>query len=116
MVDGIADLKDQTLAQLEALRSKLTSADWQMQMMHESAAAQGQNSDLLILLDARIAQLDDVQLAQIQKNIGSCRTELDNAIAGVQKALADIADVSKVLAAGSALLKVVGQVLSFVAR
>jgi hypothetical protein len=116
MANGTADLKDQTLAQLEAVRSKLTSADWQLQMMNESAAEQGQNSDLLILLDARIAQLDDVQLAQVAKGIDSRRAELNSAIAGVQAALTDIKDVSKVLAAASALLKVVGQVLSFVAR
>lgn len=85
-------------------------------MMSESAAEQGQTSDLLILLDARIAQLDDVQLARIQKGVDACRNELNDAIAGVQKALSDISDVSKVLAAGSALLKVVGQVLSLVAR
>ena len=116
MADGTADLKDQTLAQLEALRSKLTSPAWQMQMMNESAAEQGQNSDLLILLNARIAQLDNVQLAQIAQGIDSCRAELSDAIAGVQEALTDIGDVSKVLAAASALLKVVGQVLTFVAR
>jgi hypothetical protein len=116
MTNGTADLKDQTLAQLEALRNRLTSTDWQMQMTNESAAEQGQNSDLLILLDARIAQLDNVQLAQIAKNIDSCRVALSDAISGVQEALTGIKDVSKVLAAASALLKVVGQVLSVVAR
>jgi hypothetical protein len=116
MANGTAELKDKTLGQLEALRSKLTSPDWQIQMMSESAAEQGQNSDLLILLDARIAQLDNVQFTQIQKRIDACRAELDDAIAGVQKALTDIRDVSKVLAAANALLKVVGQVLTFVTR
>ena len=116
MANGTGDLKDQTLAQLEALRTKLTSADWQMQMMSCSAAEQGQNSDLLILLDARIAQLEDVQFAQIQKNIDACRDELSDAIAGVQNALTDIKDVGKVLAAASALLKVVGQVVALLAR
>ena len=116
MANGTEDLKDQTLAQLEALRTKLTSPDWQMQMMSCSVAEQGQNSDLLILLDARIAQLEDAQLAQIQQNIDACRAELDDAIAGVQNALTDIKDAGKVLAAASALLKVVGQVLTMVAR
>lgn len=116
MANGTEDLKDETLAQLEALRSKLTSTDWQMQTMSSSAAEQGQNSDLLILLDARIAQLEDVQFAQIQKSIDACRAELNDAIAGVQNALTDIKDVGKVLAAASALLKVVGQVLAVVAR
>ena len=116
MVNGTEDLKDQTLAQLEALRSKLTSTDWQMQMMSSSAAEQGENSDLLILLDARIAQLEDVQLAQIQGSIDACGAELNEAIGGVQSALADIKDVGKVLAAASAFLKVVGQVLAVVAR
>lgn len=116
MANGTAELKEKTLAQLEALRSKLTSPDWQIQMTSESAAEQGQNSDLLILLDARIAQLDDVQFAQIQKSIDACRADLSDAIAGVQKALTDINDVSKVLAAASTLLKVVGQVVALVAR
>src|SRR5262245_32903207 len=116
MTNGTGDLKDETLAQLEALRSKLTSADWQMQMLSCSAAERGQNSDLLILLDARIAQLDDVQLTQIQKNIDTCQAELDDAIASVQEALTDIKDVGKVLAAASTLLNVVGQVVALVAR
>ena len=116
MANGTGDLKDKTLAQLEALRSKLTSANWQMQMLSRSAAEQGQNSDLLILLDARIAQLEDAQLTQIQKNIDACRAALDDAIAGVQEALTDIKDVGKVLAAASTLLKVVGQVVALVAR
>jgi hypothetical protein len=74
------------------------------------------NSDLRILLDARIAQLENVQLAQIQTNIDACRTPLNAAIAGVQGALTDIKDVGKVLAAASALLQVVGQVLAAVAH
>ena len=77
MANDTEDLKDKTLAQLDALRTKLTSADWQTQVMSCSAAQQGQNADLLILLDARIAQLEDVQFAQIQKNIdaGELRDE-----------------------------------------
>jgi aminopeptidase N len=115
MVDDTEDLKGKTLAQLEALRTKLTSADWQMQMMSCSAAEQGQNSNLLILLDARIAQLENVQFAQIQQNIDACQAELNDAIAGVQNALTDINDVGKVLATASALLTVVGQVLAVAA-
>jgi molybdenum cofactor biosynthesis enzyme MoaA len=116
MTNGTAELKDKSLAQLEALRSRLTSPEWQIRIVGESAQEQGQNSDLLILLDARIAQLEDVQLAQIQKSIDACRAELNDAIAGVREALSDIEDLSKVLAAGNALLKVVGRILAVVAR
>ena len=115
MANDTEDLKGKTLAQLEALRAKLTSADWQTQVMSCSAAQQGQNADLLILLDARIAQLEDVQFAQIQQNIDACQAELNDAIAGVQNALTDINDVGKVLATASALLTVVGQVLAVAA-
>ena len=115
MVNDTEDLKGKTLAQLEALRTKLTSAEWQMQMMNCSAAEQGQNSNLLILLDARIAQLENVQFAQIQQNIDACQAELNDAIAGVQNALTDINDVGKVLATASTLLTVVGQVLAVAA-
>jgi hypothetical protein len=65
MANDTEDLKGKTLAQLEALRTKLTSADWQTQMMSCTASEQGQNADLLILLDARIAQLEDAQFAQM---------------------------------------------------
>jgi hypothetical protein len=116
VANSTPDLKDRTLAQLQALRSKLTSADWQIQMMDASAAEQGQNSDLRILLDARIAQLENVQLALIQKSIDASQTPLNAAIAGVQGALTDIKDVAKVLAAADAFLKVVGQVLAAVAH
>ncbi len=116
MANSTPDLKDKTLAQLQALRSKLTSADWQIQMMDASAAEQGQNSDLRILLDARIAQLENVQLAQIQKSIDASQAPLNAAIAGIQSALTDIKDVGKVLATASELLKVVGQVLAAVAH
>jgi aminopeptidase N len=113
--NGTEDLQCKTLAQLEALRAKLTSADWQIQMMNCSAAEQGQNANLLILLDARIAQLEDVQFAQIQRNIDACQAELNDAIVGVQNALTDMNDVGKVLAAASTLLNVVGQVVAVVA-
>lgn len=116
MANSTTDLKDKTLTQLQALRSKLASADWQIQMMDASAAEQGQNSDLRILLDARIAQLENAQFADIQKRIDARRAPLSDAIAGVQGALTDIKDVAKVLAATSALLKVVGQVLAAVAH
>jgi aminopeptidase N len=115
MGNGTEDLQGKTLAQLEALRAKLTSADWQIQMMNCSAAEQGQNSNLLILLDARIAQLEDVQFAQIQRNIDACQAELNDAIVGVQNALTDMNDVGKVLATASTLLNVVGQVVAVVA-
>ena len=115
MANDTEGLKGKTLAQLDALRTKLASADWQTQVMSCSAAQQGQNADLLILLDARIAQLEDVQFAQIQQNIDACQAELNDAIAGVQNALTDINDVGKVLAATSGLLTVVGQVLAVAA-
>ena len=114
MVNGTEDLKGKTLAQLDALRTQLTSADWQLQMMSCSVTQQGQNSDLLILLDARIAQLENAQFAQIQRNIDACQVELNDAISGVENAISDIGDVGQVLAAASALLKVVGQVLAVV--
>jgi hypothetical protein len=115
MVNCTEDLKGKTLAQLEALRIQLTSADWQMRMMSCSVAEQGQNSNLLILLDARIAQLEDVQFAQIQRSIDACQVELNDAVSGVQNALSDVGDVGKVLAAASTLLTAVGQVLAVVA-
>jgi len=114
MVNDTEDLKGKTLAQLEALRTQLTSADWQLQMMSCSVTQQGQNSDLLILLDARIAQLENAQFAQIQRNIDARQVELNDAISGVQNAISDIGDVGQVLAAASALLTVVGQVLAVV--
>jgi hypothetical protein len=67
MANAFQDLKNKTLAQLEALRTTLASADWQIQMMSASPEQKQQNSDLRILADARIAQLEDVQLAEIQK-------------------------------------------------
>jgi hypothetical protein len=115
MVNCTEDLKGKTLAQLEALRIQLTSADWQMRMMSCSVAEQDQNSNLLILLDARIAQLEDVQFAQIQRSIDACQVELNDAVSGVQNALSDVGDVGKVLAAASTLLTAVGQVLAMVA-
>ena len=115
MANDTEGLKGKTLAQLDALRTKLTSADWQTQVMSCSAAKQGRNADLLILLDERIAQLEDVQFAQIQKNIDACQAELNDAIAGVQNALTDVNDVGKVLAAASGLLTVVGQVVAVAA-
>ena len=115
MVNDAEDFRGKTLAQLEALRTQMTSADWQMRVMSCSAAEQDQNSDLQILLDARIAQLEDVQFAQIQKNIDACQVELNDAITGVQNALSDIEDVGQLLSAATELLTVVGKVLTVVA-
>ena len=115
MANATQDLKDQTLAQLEALRSTLTSTDWQIQMMSASAEQKQQNSDVRILADARIAQLEDVQLDRIQEQIDANAAALDDAIAGVQGALTDLQDVAKVLAAATSLLKVVGKVLAAIA-
>jgi hypothetical protein len=67
MANDSQDLKDRTLAQLEALRTTLTSTEWQIQMMSANPEQKQQNSDVRILADARIAQLEDVQLAEIQK-------------------------------------------------
>jgi len=115
MANATQDLKDQTLAQLEALRSTLTSTDWQIQMMSASAEQKQQNSDVRILADARIAQLEDVQLDRIQEQIDANAAALNDAIAGVQGALTDFQDVAKVLAAATSLLKVVGKVLAAIA-
>jgi len=115
MADACQDLKNKTLAQLEALRSTLASADWQIRMMSASPEQKQQNSDLRILADARIAQLEDVQLDQIQEQIDANAAALNDAIAGVQHALGDLQDVAKVLAAATTLLKVVGKVLAAIA-
>ena len=115
MTNGIQDLKDQTLAQLEALRSTLTSTDWQIRMMSASAEQKQQNSDVRILADARIAQLEDVQLDRIQAQIDANAAALNDAIAGVQDAASHLQDVGKVLAAATTLLKVVGKVFAAVA-
>ena len=115
MANATQDLKDQTLAQLEALRSTLTSPDWQIQMMSASAEQKQQNSDVRILADARIAQLEDVQLDRIQEQIDANAAALNDAIAGVQGALTDLQDVAKVLAAATSLLKMVGKVLAAIA-
>jgi hypothetical protein len=68
-----------------------------------------------ILADARIAQLEDVQLGQIDQQIDADAPALNDAIAGMQRALGDLQDAAKVLVAASALLKVVGRVLTSVA-
>ena len=115
MADASQDLKKKTLAQLEALRSTLTSADWQIQMMSASAEQKQQNSDLRILADARIAQLEDLQLDRIQEQIDANAAELNDAIASVQNAMSHLQDVTKVLAAATTLLKVVGKVLASIA-
>jgi hypothetical protein len=108
------DLRNQTLAQLEALRSTLASADWQIRMMGASAEQKQENSDVRILADARIAQLEDLQLDRIEAQIDANAAALNGAIAGVQDALGDLQDVPKVLAAATALLKVVGRVLAVI--
>jgi hypothetical protein len=115
MVNATQNLKDETLAQLQALRSKLTSDAWQIQIMSASAEQQQQNSDLRILASARIAQLEDVQFAQIEEQIDANAPQLSDAIAGVQNALTDLQDVGKVLTAATTFLKVVGKVLAAVA-
>jgi hypothetical protein len=115
MANATQDLKDETLAQLEALRSTLTSDAWQIQMMSASAEQQQQNSDVRILASARIAQLEDVQFAQIQEQIDVNAPQLNDAIAGVQDALTNLQEVGKVLAAATTFLKVVGKVLAAIA-
>jgi hypothetical protein len=115
MADSPQDLKDQTLAQLDALRSTLASADWQTRMLSASPEQKQQSSDAQILADARIAQLEDVQLGQIDQQIDADAPALNDAIAGMQRALGDLQDAAKVLVAASALLKVVGRVLTSVA-
>jgi hypothetical protein len=116
MPNGTANLKDETLAQLQALRSTLTSDDWQIQMMSASADQKQQNSDLEILTDARIAQLEDVQLDRIQEHIDANAAQLSDAIAGMKDALGSIQDVGKVLAAASTFLTVAGKVIALMAR
>jgi uncharacterized Fe-S cluster-containing radical SAM superfamily enzyme len=116
MVNGSQNLKNETLAQLEALRSALTSDAWQIQMMSADADQKQQNSDLEILTDARIAQLEDAQLDRMQEQIDANAPELTDAIAGMKAALGSIHDVGKVLSAASTLLKVVGTVLALIAR
>jgi hypothetical protein len=110
-----AQLKGETLTQLEALRGTLDSTGWQIRMMSASAEQKQQNSDVRILAAARIAQLEDVQLGRIQQQIDADAPALSEAIAGVQDALSDIQDVDKVLAAATSLLKVVGKVLASIA-
>ena len=112
MADSTQELKDQTLAQLEALRSTLASSEWQIRMMSASPEQKQQSSDARILADARIAQLEDLQLDQIDQRIDADAPALNDAIAGMQSALSDLQDAAKVLAAASVLLKVVGRVLA----
>jgi uncharacterized Fe-S cluster-containing radical SAM superfamily enzyme len=116
MANGTGNLKDETLAQLEALRSTLTSEAWQIQMMSADADQKQQTSDLEILTDARIAQLEDAQLDRIQEQIDANAPQLNDAIAGMKDALGSIQDVGKVLTAATTLLKVVGRVVALMAR
>jgi uncharacterized Fe-S cluster-containing radical SAM superfamily enzyme len=116
MASDSANLRDQTLAQLEALRSTLTSDQWQIQMMSASAEQKQQNSDLQILADARIAQLEDVQLDRIETQIDANAAQLSDAIAGVKDALSDIQEIGKVLSAATTMLKIVGKVVALMAR
>lgn len=115
MADACQDLKNETLAQLEALRSTLASPEWQIRMMSAGAEQKQQNSDLRILTDARIAQLEDVQLDQIREQIDANAAELNDAIAGVREVIGDLQEVTKVLAAATTFLKVVGKVLAAIA-
>jgi 2C-methyl-D-erythritol 2,4-cyclodiphosphate synthase len=115
MADSTQELKDKTLAQLEALRSTLASTDWQIKMMSASPEQKQQSSDVRILADARIAQLENVLLGEIDQQIDADAPALNDAIAGMQSALGDLKDAAKVLAAASALLKIVGRVLASIA-
>jgi 2C-methyl-D-erythritol 2,4-cyclodiphosphate synthase len=110
------NLKDETLAQLEALRGMLTSDTWQIQMMSADPDQKQQNSDVEILVDARIAQLEDAQLGQIQAQIDANAPQLSDAIAGMKDALGSIQEIGKVLTAATTLLKVVGRVVALMAR
>jgi hypothetical protein len=85
-------------------------------MMSADADQKQQNSDLEILADARIAQLEDAQFERIQDQIDANAAQLTNAIAGMKDALGSIQDVGKVLTAASTLLKVVGKVVALMAR
>jgi hypothetical protein len=116
MANDSPNLKDETLAQLEALRSTLTSDSWEIQMMSADADQKQQNSDLEILTDARIAQLENAQLDRIQEQIDANSAELSSAIAGVKDALGDIQEVSKVLSAAATLLKVAGRMIALMAH
>ena len=109
------ELKDKTLAELQALRSKLSSISWLIRMFTASEQQKQEYADLRILLDARIAQLENAELAQIRDKMTANQSALNNAIADMQDALEDIEDVEKVLKAATQFLKVVGEVLSLVA-
>jgi hypothetical protein len=84
-------------------------------MMSASAEQKQENSDARILADARIAQLEDLQLGRIEAQIDANAAALNDAIAGVQDALGDLQDVPKILAAATTFLKVVGKVLAAIA-
>lgn len=116
MTNDSPNLKDETLAQLEALRGTLTSNSWQIQMMSADADQKQQNSDLEILTDARIAQLENAQLDRIQDQIDANSADLSSAIADLKDALGDIQDVGKVLSAATTLLNIVGRVIALMAR
>jgi hypothetical protein len=116
MTNDSPNLKDETLAELEALRGTLTSDGWQIRMMSADADQKQQNSDLEILTDARIAQLENAQLDKIQEQIDANSAALSSAISGVKDALGDVQDVGKVLSAATTLLKVVGRVIALMAR
>ena len=115
MSNGTDNLQDKTLAELQALRTTLTSTDWLIQMMSASAQQKQQNADLRILLDAKIAELENVQFAQISDQMTANQDALNDAIADMQDALGDIQDIEKVLVAANQILKVVVKVLLFVA-
>jgi hypothetical protein len=116
MANETQNLKDETLAQLEALRSTLASDSWQIRMMSADADQKQQNSDLEILTDARIAQLENAQLERIQNQIDADAAQLSSAIAGMKDALSGIEEVGKVLSAASTLLKVAGRIMALMAR
>jgi hypothetical protein len=110
----LQQLQGKTLAQLQALRATLASTNWRIQMLSASAEERQQDSDLRILCDARIAQLENVQFSQIRDQMVANETELNQATDEMADALNDIDDVGKVLTTATTFLKVVAKVMAFV--
>ena len=110
----LQELQGKTLAQLQALRLTLTSTEWRIEMLTAGDQQRQEDSDLRILLDARIAQLENVQFAQIRDLMQANETELNQATDDMADALGDIKDVDKVLVAATTFLKIVRKVLVFV--
>ena len=117
MGNDISNLKDETLAQLQALRSTLTSDQWQIQMMSASAEQKQQNSDLQ---NPRRRPHRPARGRSARPDRAADRRErgrkLSDAIAGLKDALGDIQDIGKVLSAATTLLKIVGKVVALMAR